>query len=189
VQADTFPSNRNPSTDALERHDYRPRSSEIALRIFRIGGAEALGKSFKCRPASLLASQPRKQRSTMHPWRLLRRWSLVSILERYDFSAFRNVVDVEGREGLLLAEILSAHPRLRGILCDLPHVVGGARETIESRKVFDRCGFESGRFFDSVLSFGGIAISSNTSSTTGTTHERKPSWLTVAKRCRQALRF
>jgi hypothetical protein len=73
-----------------------------------------------------------------------------SVLDRYDFSTLRTIVDVGGGTGLLLAEILAAHPKLRGILFDLPHVVDGAREVIESHRVLDRCRIESGSFFDSV---------------------------------------
>jgi hypothetical protein len=73
-----------------------------------------------------------------------------SVLNLYDFSAFRTVVDVGGGTGLLLAEILAVHPKVHGILFDLPHVVAGAREVLESRKVLDRCRIESGSFFESV---------------------------------------
>ena len=72
------------------------------------------------------------------------------VLAAYDFSTFRTVADVGGGTGLLLAEILAAHPKVHGILFDLPHVVAGAREVLESRKVLDRCRIESGSFFESV---------------------------------------
>jgi O-methyltransferase domain/Dimerisation domain len=73
-----------------------------------------------------------------------------SVIDIYDFSAIRTVVDVGGGTGLLLAELLAAHPKAHGILFDLPHVVAGAREVLESRKVLDRCSIESGSFFESV---------------------------------------
>jgi hypothetical protein len=73
-----------------------------------------------------------------------------SVLDVCDFSAFRTVVDVGGGTGLLLAEILAAHPKVHGILFDLPNVVTGARDVFESRKVLDRCRIESGSFFESV---------------------------------------
>jgi hypothetical protein len=72
------------------------------------------------------------------------------VLAAFDFSAFRTVADVGGGTGLMLAEILAAHPKALGILFDLPHVVAGAREVLESRKVLDRCRTESGSFFESV---------------------------------------
>jgi 2,7-dihydroxy-5-methyl-1-naphthoate 7-O-methyltransferase len=37
-------------------------------------------------------------------------------------------MDVGGGNGLLLAAILKAHPGLRGVLADQPHVLGRARE-------------------------------------------------------------
>ena len=36
------------------------------------------------------------------------------ILQAYDFSPFRTIIDVGGGQGLLLATILQAHPHLRG---------------------------------------------------------------------------
>jgi SAM-dependent methyltransferase len=48
------------------------------------------------------------------------------ILAAYDFSRFERVVDVGGGQGTLLHEILSANPKLHGILADLPAVVAGA---------------------------------------------------------------
>jgi SAM-dependent methyltransferase len=51
---------------------------------------------------------------------------LAAIAGAYDFSKFERIVDVGGGHGLLLASILSANPRLRGVLYDLPAVVAGA---------------------------------------------------------------
>jgi len=51
---------------------------------------------------------------------------LSAIIGAYDFSAFDRIVDVGGDEGALLHGILSADPKLRGVLFDLPPVVGGA---------------------------------------------------------------
>ena len=43
-----------------------------------------------------------------------------SVIGAYDFSAFRRIVDVGGGQGLMLAAILGAHPRLHGTLFDQP---------------------------------------------------------------------
>jgi O-methyltransferase domain/Dimerisation domain len=72
------------------------------------------------------------------------------VIAAYDFSGFRTIADVGGGTGLLLAEILAAHPKAQGILFDLPNVVADAREVLESRKVLDRCRIEAGSFFESV---------------------------------------
>lgn len=73
-----------------------------------------------------------------------------SLLAAYDFSNFRVVVDVGGGTGFLLGEILAAHPHLRGILVDLPHVVAGAQEVLEPKGVASRCQIEGGSFFESI---------------------------------------
>jgi hypothetical protein len=47
-------------------------------------------------------------------------------MQTCDFSRFRTLVDVGGGEGALLADILSAHPGLRGILFDQKSVIARA---------------------------------------------------------------
>jgi len=46
----------------------------------------------------------------------------------YDFSRWDSVTDVGGGNGLLLSAILKAHPGVRGVLADLPHVLERASE-------------------------------------------------------------
>jgi hypothetical protein len=69
------------------------------------------------------------------------------IVERYDFSGLRKVVDVGGGHGLLLATILRANPTMRGVLFDLPDVVVGAGQVLENFGVRDRCEVIGGSFF------------------------------------------
>jgi len=45
----------------------------------------------------------------------------------YDFGQWGSLTDVGGGNGILLASILKAHPQLRGVLADLPHVLERAR--------------------------------------------------------------
>jgi hypothetical protein len=75
-----------------------------------------------------------------------------SVLEAYDFSGIRNLVDVGGGIGSVLAGILRAYPEIKGILYDLPHVVNRAGPTLEAAGVADRCEIVSGDFFKSVPS-------------------------------------
>jgi hypothetical protein len=51
-----------------------------------------------------------------------------AILESYDFSGLRTLVDIGGGFGGTLAAILRAYPTLRGILFDLPQVVEHAMD-------------------------------------------------------------
>jgi len=46
----------------------------------------------------------------------------------YDFGRWGSIMDVGGGNGLLLASILKAHPELRGVLADLPHVLERAQQ-------------------------------------------------------------
>jgi hypothetical protein len=79
-------------------------------------------------------------------------------VEAYDFSAFRVVVDVGGGQGTLLAAILASHPKVRGILFDLPHVVEGAGVGFRAAGVADRCEIVGGSFLEAVPAGGDAYI-------------------------------
>jgi hypothetical protein len=76
------------------------------------------------------------------------------IVGRYDFSGLRKVVDVGGGHGFLLATILRANRTMRGVLFDLPDVVAGAGQVLESFAVRDRCEVVGGSFFDALPTGG-----------------------------------
>lgn len=73
-----------------------------------------------------------------------------TLVRGYDFSGLACIVDVGGGHGALLAAILRAHPALRGVLFDLPHVADGARAELEAAGVAGRCEVVAGSFFESV---------------------------------------
>ncbi|HEX5051174.1 MAG TPA: methyltransferase [Planctomycetota bacterium] len=72
------------------------------------------------------------------------------MLEHFDFSRFATVLDVGGGNGSTLCGILAAHPRLRGQIFDLPHVVENAREPIERAGLTGRVEIHGGDFFERV---------------------------------------
>ncbi len=72
-----------------------------------------------------------------------------AIVDAYDFSRFRSVVDVGGGHGRLLAAILKANPKMRGTLFDRPEVVEAAGE-LERSGVADRAEKASGDFFEAL---------------------------------------
>lgn len=74
------------------------------------------------------------------------------VVEVYDFSRFRTVVDIGGGRGTLLSTILLANPQVRGVLFDLPATVEQAKHTMAAQGLADRCEFVSGDFFSSVPS-------------------------------------
>ena len=73
-----------------------------------------------------------------------------AIVEAYDYSQFGTLMDVAGGHGYLLAQVLKATPRLRGILFDMPQVLEGAGALLEAEGVADRVELASGDFFASV---------------------------------------
>jgi hypothetical protein len=72
------------------------------------------------------------------------------LLENVDLSDAGRVADLGGGEGALLAAVLRRHPRLEGVLFDLPHVVAQAGPLLRERGVADRCSVVGGDFLDEV---------------------------------------
>ena len=64
------------------------------------------------------------------------------------WDAIRTVVDVGGGTGAMLAALLRRHPRVRGILVDLPGPVARASELLTSAGVADRVTLSGQSFFD-----------------------------------------
>jgi hypothetical protein len=77
-----------------------------------------------------------------------------AVVDAYDFSPFKAVVDVGGGYGTLLAAILHRHPVTRGILFDQPHVVAAAGEQLAVAGVAERCTTVGGDFFVEVPASG-----------------------------------
>jgi O-methyltransferase domain len=73
-----------------------------------------------------------------------------AMMEAYDFSAVNVLADIGGGNGSLIGSVLKRYPKLRGILFDLGHVVGRARESLKASGVGDRCSIIEGSFFDYV---------------------------------------
>ncbi len=73
-----------------------------------------------------------------------------SVVEAYDFSATRVLVDIGGGHGALAAAVLGANPKARAVLFDLPGVIEGSARRCAEMGIADRCKFVGGDFFDSV---------------------------------------
>jgi hypothetical protein len=72
------------------------------------------------------------------------------VIRVYDFADFQKVIDVGGAHGILLAAILKANPKMRGILFDLPRVTATAGESLKTKGIGQRCEVVTGDFFESV---------------------------------------
>jgi SAM-dependent methyltransferase len=69
------------------------------------------------------------------------------VLGAHDFSAYRQIVDVGGGHGSLLAAILRAAPEASGTLFDLAPVIEFAQSSINAAGLATRCRCVSGDFF------------------------------------------
>ena len=82
-----------------------------------------------------------------------------AVVEAYDFSKFKTIVDVGGGRGALLAGILEAHPEARGVLFDLPGVVANA-QALRVTRLGARCTVEGGDFFERVPAGDALVLKS-----------------------------
>jgi hypothetical protein len=73
-----------------------------------------------------------------------------TIAASYDFSRYPVVADVGGGHGTLLAQILTYHPTIRGVLADLPPIIEHARPALADAGVLDRCDLHGSDFFVSL---------------------------------------
>ena len=106
-----------------------------------------------------------------------------TVAEAYDFSGIETVVDVGGATGNMLSAVLSRHPRLRGVLFDLPHVVGDAPALLKARGVDARVTIEPGSFFQRVPPGGDAYLLSHV------IHDwSEEQCLTILGHCRAAMR-
>lgn len=73
-----------------------------------------------------------------------------AMLDAYNFGGIGTLADVGGGNGSLLCAVLQRYPALRGILYDLPGVIGRATAAIAAAGLADRCTPIAGSFFDAV---------------------------------------
>ena len=78
------------------------------------------------------------------------RFAAASVLEAYDFSGVKTIMDVGGGNGSLALAILGKHPEMKGKIVDLPYMQDQAHAGIRAAGTSDRCGFEACDFFQNV---------------------------------------
>jgi O-methyltransferase domain len=84
-----------------------------------------------------------------------------TIVPVYPFGKYKNMIDIGGGEGLMMAALLQKYPRSRGIVFDLPQSADLAIKFIERYGIDDRCTFVAGSFFDSIPEGGDLYIMKN----------------------------
>ena len=73
-----------------------------------------------------------------------------ALVDAYEWDTIGTLVDVAGGVGGTLAAILRAHPRVQGVLFDVPHVIERGRDYLAQQGVAARCRTEAGSFFDAI---------------------------------------
>jgi precorrin-6B methylase 2/predicted transcriptional regulator len=86
-----------------------------------------------------------------------REW-LFPVIEAYDFSEVKTLVDVGGGTGSLTSVILKANPKMQAILFDREDGVVGAEGVLEAAGVTNRCQIVVGNFFESVPPSGDLYL-------------------------------
>jgi hypothetical protein len=81
-----------------------------------------------------------------------------NVLVSGGWESVRTIVDVGGGPGSLLAEILKAHPSVRGILVDLPGTVARSAEVFAQAGVADRVTTRGQSFFDALPAGGDLYL-------------------------------
>lgn len=106
-----------------------------------------------------------------------------AVAAAYDFSVFTTVVDVGGATGNMLAAILARHAGPRGVLFDMPHVVGDAPALLNARGVEKRVTIQAGDFFKGVPTGGDAYVLSHV------IHDwNEEQCLTILGHCRKAMK-
>lgn len=80
------------------------------------------------------------------------------ILDAYDLSRHRSLMDVGGGDGAFIEAVARRHPGLNLILFDLPAVTGEAAQRMEHAGLSDRVNIARGDFFRDPLPTGADAI-------------------------------
>lgn len=73
-----------------------------------------------------------------------------AVVEHYDFSPFRTVMDAGGSRGALMATILQRYPAISGAIFDRPGVAAEALSNLAAQGLEKRCRFVSGDFFRAI---------------------------------------
>jgi hypothetical protein len=97
---------------AFENLDHSLRTGQSAFSKNHPGGAFAY-----------LATHPQESRIFDAAMTSKSHRDIAAVLPACDFSQFATIADIAGGRGHLLRAILRAHPRIKGILFDQPHVV------------------------------------------------------------------
>jgi hypothetical protein len=133
---------------AAETGTAAPALRRLLDHLVAIGGAPAYEQRYGREFWADLGTSPKLRRSfdAQMNWRF--QAQAPQLAERFGWSRFTEILDVGGGDGTVLAEILRAHPGLRGRVLDLAPTSAAAAARFADAGFGDRAGAVSGSFFD-----------------------------------------
>jgi hypothetical protein len=152
-----------PMSDML-RSDHPSQMREMSmfmshpfhLNVFRelpytlATGKPAMDKVFGMPCFEALQSMPDVQEHFQKAMTSFSRQIAPAVLAVYDFAGIDTLMDVAGGHGWTLCEILSRHPKLKGILFDMPEVIEHEQCTTCILNLSGRCKRVGGNFFEDI---------------------------------------
>lgn len=115
-------------------------------------GESAMHRLYGMGDFELLATLPEEAAIFNEAMAEITREVASALVASYDFTPFREIVDVGGGNGTLIATILASAPSLRGAVFDLPTGNADALRQLAAAGVVERCQVIAGDFFQSVPS-------------------------------------
>jgi hypothetical protein len=153
---DTLRSNNSTSLRGMARYvgasQHREHWSQLttALRTRRAVVSDMRGKPI----FEYLGEQKELDENFNEAMTQITELAIPAVISSYDFGKYSTIVDVAGGRGRLLAAILNAAPRARGILFDQAHVIADAPPLLTQHQVDDRVKLVEGSFFETVADGG-----------------------------------
>ncbi|MGW2956290.1 methyltransferase [Streptomyces eurythermus] len=85
-----------------------------------------------------------------------------AVIDEFDLSGARKIVDLGGGRGTLLAHLLRRYPEADGVLQELPSIAHTGREYLAAQGLLDRCEVFGADFLDQVAPDGDVYLLSRT---------------------------
>ena len=113
-------------------------------------GKTGMGKALGMEIFDYLAAEPEEAHWFNEAMIGIHGAEATAVAKAYDFSGIANLADIGGGIGNLISAILGTHPKLSGMIYDLPHVTAEAKDRIAGMQLAERCEVIGGDFFKSV---------------------------------------
>jgi hypothetical protein len=123
------------------------KTGESARKL--LTGAEAYGHLAQSPEQAAVFNQAMVELTRLHT---------PAVVQAYDFTGLRRIIDVGGGHGALLVAILTAYPETCGVHFDVPQAIEQGRQHLARAGLAHRCECLAGDFFEAVPSGGDVYV-------------------------------